>query len=119
MTVNSIALNRTLFIEDNLPVLRGIDSKSIDLIATDPPFNKGVGAFSGTTKAGQDVEFKDVWNWDDDVQTKWLDEIKEEHGNLYTVIQAANAAGGGRYGRVHLLAGGSGVGDAPGVEGYG
>ena len=118
MTVNSIALNRTLFIEDNLPVLRGIDSKSIDLIATDPPFNKGVGAFTGTTKAGQDVEFKDVWNWDDDVQTKWLDEIKEEHGNLYTVIQAANAAGG-RYGRVHLLAGGSGVGDAPGVEGYG
>ena len=76
-------------------MLRGIDSKSIDLIATDPPFNKGVGAFSGTTKAGQDVEFKDVWNWDDDVQTKWLDEIKEEHGNLYTVIQAANAAGGG------------------------
>ena len=98
MTVNSIALNRTLFIEDNLPVLRGLDSDSIDLIATDPPFNKGVGAFTGTTKAGQDVEFKDVWNWDDDVQTKWLDEIKEEHGNLYTVIQAANAAGGGDMG---------------------
>ena len=94
MTTNSIALNRTLFIEDNLPVLRGIDSKSIDLIATDPPFNKGVGAFTGTTKAGQDVEFKDVWNWDDDVQMKWLDEIKEEHGNLYTVIQAANTAAG-------------------------
>ena len=94
MTKNSIALNRTLFIEDNLPVLRGIDSKSIDLIATDPPFNKGVGAFTGTTKAGQDVEFKDVWNWNDDVQMKWLDEIKEEHGNLYTVIQAANTAAG-------------------------
>ena len=94
MTKNSMALNRTLFLEDNLPVLRGLDSESIDLIATDPPFNKGVGAFTGTTKAGQDVEFKDVWNWNDDVQTKWLDEIKEEHGNLYTVIQAANAAAG-------------------------
>ena len=38
---NTDSLNRTLFIGDNLPVLRGIDSGSIDLIATDPPFNKG------------------------------------------------------------------------------
>ena len=36
------SLNRTLFISDNLPVLRGIDSENIDLIATDPPFNKGI-----------------------------------------------------------------------------
>jgi len=58
MTMNSISYNRTLFLEDNLPVLRGLDSDSIDLIATDPPFNKGVPAFTGTTKAGQNVEFK-------------------------------------------------------------
>ena len=45
MTTNSISHNRTLFLEDNLPVLRGLDSDSIDLIATDPPFNKGVPAF--------------------------------------------------------------------------
>lgn len=38
-----MAWNRPLFLEDNLPVLRGLDSESIDLIATDPPFNKGVG----------------------------------------------------------------------------
>ena len=33
--------NRTLFQGDNLPFLRGINSECIDLIATDPPFNKG------------------------------------------------------------------------------
>ena len=33
--------NRTLYHADNLPVLRGMNSETIDLIATDPPFNKG------------------------------------------------------------------------------
>ena len=32
--------NRTLFHHDNLAVLRGMNSESVDLIATDPPFNK-------------------------------------------------------------------------------
>ncbi len=94
MTMNSIAYNRTLFLEDNLPVLRGLDSKSIDLIATDPPFNKGVPAFEGTTKAGKNVEFKDIWNWDDDVHTEWTKALLEKHPSLYAVIASAQAAGG-------------------------
>lgn len=57
---NSATLNRTLFLEDNLPVLRRLDSDSIAPIATDPPFNKGVGALEGTKKAGDDLESKDV-----------------------------------------------------------
>ena len=91
---NSTSLNRTLFLEDNLPVLRGLDSESIDLIATDPPFNKGVGAFKGTTKAGQNVEFKDVWNWNDDVHPGWTDSIGKDHPSLFNVIHYANAAAG-------------------------
>ena len=94
MTMNSISHNRTLFLEDNLPVLRGLDSDSIDLIATDPPFNKGVPAFTGTTKAGQDVEFKDVWNWNDDVHPGWTDAIGKDHPSLFNVIHYANAAAG-------------------------
>ena len=39
--------NRTLFHGDNLPFLRGINSESIHLIATDPPFNKN-SAFNDT-----------------------------------------------------------------------
>ena len=94
MTKNSMALNRTLFLKDNLPVLRGLDSDSIDLIATDPPFNKGVPAFEGTTKAGQNVEFKDVWNWNDDVHPGWTDTLGKDHPSLSNVIWYANAAAG-------------------------
>ena len=94
MTTNSIAYNRTLFLEDNLPVLRGLDSDSIDLIATDPPFNKGVPAFKGKTKAGQGVEFKDVWNWIEDVHDGWMEQISKRHPTLSNVILYANAAAG-------------------------
>ena len=88
-----MAYNRTLFLEDNLPVLRGLDSDSIDLIATDPPFNKGVGAFRGTTKAGQNVEFSDVWHWSQ-VQDEWLEQLKGDHPNLFNMILYANSAVG-------------------------
>ena len=30
--------NRTIFAGDNLPVLRGLDTASIDLVYLDPPF---------------------------------------------------------------------------------
>ena len=94
MTTNSVSHNRTLFLLDNLPVLRGLDSDSVDLIATDPPFNKGVPAFKGKTKAGQNVEFKDVWNWKDDVQANWINELQKEHPTLANVVMYANAAAG-------------------------
>ena len=94
MTTNSIALNRTLFLEDNLPVLRGLDSDSIDLIATDPPFNKGVPAFKGKTKAGQGVEFKDVWNWDEDVHVNWINDLRQRHPRLFNMIHYANESAG-------------------------
>ena len=95
---NAAALNRTLFIADNLPILRGIDSESVDLIATDPPFNKGVKAFEGIVTAGTDrkgkkVSYKDVWTWGD-VQNEWAETIKDDHQKLHAVIQAANAAAG-------------------------
>ena len=87
------SLNRTLFIADNLPVLRGIDSQSVDLIATDPPFNKGVKAFEGITAAGENVSYSDVWTWGD-VQVEWTNRILGDHPALYNVIHAANAAAG-------------------------
>ena len=33
--------NRTLYHGDNLDFLRGMNSKTVDLVATDPPFKKG------------------------------------------------------------------------------
>ena len=58
--------SRTLFIEDNIKVLQGIDSETVDLIATAPPFIKGVNAFGGIVYAAkgkpvQKVMYSDVW----------------------------------------------------------
>ena len=112
--------SRTLFIADNLEILRGINSESIDLIATDPPFNKGVKAFegivtAGVDKRGQKVKYKDVWTWGD-VQAEWTESIREDHPKLHSVIQAANGAAGEDMGAFTVLAGGAGIGDAPGTE---
>ena len=100
-------LNRTLFISDNLPILRGIDSDSVDLIATDPPFNKGVRDFEGIVSAGVDTEgqkvsYSDVWTWGD-VQAEWTHQILGNHPALYSVIQAANLGGETTWG--HTCAG--------------
>lgn len=37
---NTDALNRTVFISDNLPFLKSLDSESVDLVVIDPPFGK-------------------------------------------------------------------------------
>ena len=47
--------NRTIFIGDNLPVLRGMNTDSVDLIYMDPPFNKGM-----VFKLGKN-SFSDKW----------------------------------------------------------
>ncbi len=91
--------NRTLFIGDNLGFLRNINSESVDLIATDPPFNKNVKAFKGRVKAGEDkkgkeVSYKDVWTWDKDVQSEWIEMLRSDHPALHSVVQAAQAAAG-------------------------
>ena len=39
MTTNSIALNRTLFLEDDLPVFRALPDECVDLASLDPPFD--------------------------------------------------------------------------------
>ena len=38
--LNTDGLNRTVFISDNLPFLKALDSESVDLVIIDPPFGK-------------------------------------------------------------------------------
>ena len=67
--------SRTLFIGDNLDILRGINSESVDLIYLDPPINSGSvhRAQEGVEAAG--AEFDDTWTLDD-VRDEWLGEIE-------------------------------------------
>lgn len=80
-------LNQTIFIRDNLEVLRGIDDKTVDLIYLDPPFNKNknFGAPIGSKEAG--YHFKDMWKLSD-TKEAWWGELSDKHPNLYEIIHA-------------------------------
>ena len=80
--------NRTIFSNDNLPILRGIDTESVDLIYLDPPFNsnRDYAAPIGSEAAG--AAFKDTWTLSD-VDNAWHGEIADREPALYQVIHAA------------------------------
>lgn len=85
--------NRTIFSNDNLPVLRGIDTESIDLIYLDPPFNsnRNYAAPIGSDAAG--AAFKDTWTLSD-VDNAWHGEIADRQPALYQAIHAAELTHG-------------------------
>ena len=78
--------NRTLFKGDNLDFLRGMNSETVDLIATDPPFNKGKDFHATPESLAAGARFQDRWTWDDDVQPDWVDDIKDDEPRVYSLI---------------------------------
>ena len=90
--------NRTLFHGDNLPFLRAMNSESIDLIATDPPFNKGRDFHATPDSLAAGARFQDRWSWERDVHQEWVDQITDDHPNVMTVIQGARISYGGDMG---------------------
>lgn len=87
--------NRSLFLLDNVRLLRGLDSGCIDLIATDPPFNarRQFNAPLGSKAAGQ--RFDDRWKWDD-VAADWHEVLSAENPGIREVIRTAAVLEGGR-----------------------
>ena len=83
--------NRTLWTGDNLPIMRGLNSESVDLIYLDPPFNskKNYSAPIGSQAAS--ASFKDFWTFDD-VDRLWVDLLRHRESALYEVIRAAFTA---------------------------
>ena len=58
--------SRAIYTDDNLPILRGINSETVDLIYLDPPFNTGRGfPFPGGGKKRK-MAFTDTWKWSDE-----------------------------------------------------
>ena len=85
--------NRTVWTGDNLDILRGINSESVELIYLDPPFNsdRDYSAPIGSKAAG--AAFKDAWTLDD-VDEAWHGEIAERDPALYAAINAAGITHG-------------------------
>ena len=78
----------TLYTNDNLFILRRLDSESVDLIYLDPPFNSKrmyenpIGTGSKKVMAS----FKDIWTWEEDVDEAYLAELGKTHPDLVKYI---------------------------------
>ena len=76
--------DRTLWTGDNLPIMRGLNSESVDLIYLDPPFNSkaNYAAPIGSKAAG--AEFKDTWTLTD-IKGEWrccMIQLRREWGRF-------------------------------------
>ncbi|KAK3584199.1 hypothetical protein CHS0354_035280 [Potamilus streckersoni] len=80
-------MQNTLYTQDNLFVLHGMNSRSVDLIYLDPPFNskRMYSAPIGSKSAG--ASFKDMWTWQD-VNESYLDKLVERYPALVSFIQS-------------------------------
>ena len=89
-------LDNTLYEMDNLIVLRGMNSETVDLIATDPPFN------TKRNRSGTAGQYEDKWTWLEkatkkrpdqwkwnEIHPKWLEEIEDNHKALHSAIKTA------------------------------
>lgn len=86
--------NRTLYHGDNLAFLRGMNSGTVNLIATDPPFNKNRDFHADPDKLGSDAKFEDRWRWDRDIHDDWLIAIQRDEAEVWAIITAAKTVYG-------------------------
>ena len=87
-------VNRTLFHGDNLAFLRGINSGTVDLVATDPPFNKGKDFHATPDSFAAGARFQDRWTWHDDVHPEWVDQLKNDWPKVMNVINGSRLSYG-------------------------
>jgi DNA modification methylase len=80
-------MQNTLYTCDNLFVLNGMNSETVDLIYLDPPFNSKrlYSAPVGSKAAGS--SFKDMWTWQD-VNEEYLFKLVENYPSLVKFIQS-------------------------------
>ena len=86
--------NRTLFHGDNLAFMRAMNSESVDLIATDPPFNKGKDFHATPDSLAAGAKFQDRWSWERDVHEDWIEQIREDWEHVIHVIQGSRSSYG-------------------------
>jgi len=68
--------------------------ESVDLIATDPPFNKGRDFHATPDSLADGASFDDRWRWIEDVQQDWVDAIERDWEGVAWAIEAARKSYG-------------------------
>ena len=86
--------NRTLYHGDNLDFLRGMNSGTVNLIATDPPFNKSRDFHATPNSLAKGASFQDRWSWQDDIHDDWLIAIMRYEPEVWHVITTAKEVWG-------------------------
>ena len=71
-----------------------MNSGTIDLIATDPPFNKGRDFHATPDSLASGAKFQDRWSWADDVEQAWVDAIDDDWPGVTAVIEATRQSYG-------------------------
>ena len=84
--------NRTIFTKDNLIIMRGINSNSIDLIYLDPPFNTKKTRTSPIGKSSGGASFNDIFK-EEDVKEAWLCDIEEDNKDLHNFLTGVKNIG--------------------------
>ena len=87
--------NRTIFCRDNLEILTGINTETIDLVYLDPPFNKKKVFTSPISSAAEGASFSDIFR-EKDVKDEWAITIQEDNPALYGLLDFAKYAEGKR-----------------------
>ena len=85
--------DKTIWTGDNLDILRGINSDSVDLIYLDPPFNSNRNYAAPIGSAAAGAAFKDTWALDD-LDVAWMGLIADEQPAMYKVLEAAGLTHG-------------------------
>ena len=85
--------HQTIWTRDNLDVMRGMNSESVDLIYLDPPFNSNANYAAPIGSQAAGAAFKDTWGLSD-INLAWHGEIKHERPGLYSLLETARAIKG-------------------------
>ena len=78
--------NRTIYCKDNLDILKGIDSETVDMIYLDPPFNSKKAWSAPIGSMAEGAEFKDTWNLSD-IEEEWVETIHDEYPELHQFLK--------------------------------
>ena len=85
--------DKTVWTGDNLDILRGLNSASVDLIYLDPPFNSNRNYAAPVGSAAAGAAFKDTWALSD-LDVAWMGLIADEQPALYQALAAAGLTHG-------------------------
>ncbi|MDI9408760.1 MAG: DNA methyltransferase [Candidatus Pacebacteria bacterium] len=85
-----------MFCNDNIEILRGIDSGTVDLIYLDPPFNKKQIFAAPIGSSAEGAEFKDYWG-EEDMKEEWFKLIAndEDYSHLPKFMEGIVSIGHG------------------------